>query len=966
MSSIRILVSRIFIFCIVFSSAFSQTQFNPSQITFASKFSSPPQNPKINTPYLFTDAVSTGTCTGGGTSYAWCVWSGFSYVTPSAGSVLSVFNRTGAVQPQAGDYFASQVTNAVDQTQSYTNPSWIVSIPSTKITGLGTAATHGPSITINGVTCTLDGTCTVSGSSGSITSVFGRAGPNITAQTGDYTAAQVTNAVDSTQSYSNPSWITSLAYSKLTGSPTVPSISGSTILKGSGGNAIAATAGTDYVLPSGNVATATALATTPTLCASGLSPRGILANGNATGCASNVLYLPITLSGCACNGTTDDTATVQTWLNSVANGTTPVTISLAGVSVYLGTATVSSPFTVPSNVEFIGPGSFVGPAFSSPNYLPVATILLQGTLGSPITYTSTIPSQTSTFTVSNTGTYALAANNMFLLSNFPYDTANVSGTYPQGSDTCTLNTGSSQTYCTYPLNVLGNDSNGVGPNNRRQLRLREVGTIRSATTSGFVTESPVLNNYTSTASLQFQQVSPNLNFTVRDVDFVNIEVQCDLCRNVSIRGGLWASSGFSVTRSVNVTFDVDEMRARSSDASFACGGGSRFLVIRGLYHGGSISSDNGIVRIDQCSDVDIDMISYGGTSGSYGAIIDTNYAEDPGIPSSSGKGYPYTPDWNVNLRAVFSGDNNQSGLFVSGNPFYAPVYNFTADIVSPMTNSTGGSALHLGGIFGGKITSINPAGSIYASANNTLTWTGQAHTFYHTNQTDEVSGSVATSNNNNFNDFRFIAQSGDNSGNDSLNWWFNNMNSTRWSDITFDMSQTPDTAPNIRIAGTSNNFYLGHLTYLPNTGISQTKAVYCDSTFTGEFRVVGDTPAILSGCPTTSTTLNGFTSLFGGTIGNPASSSQIVPITRHVRYSGTWSPATIANGSYVSTNFSLYSVPQGESIVCGFSSLTTSYPGIILTASATSFGQGTAYLFNQSGSSVSIPAGNLACWAMIH
>jgi hypothetical protein len=51
-----------------------------------------------------------------------------------------------------------------------------------------------------------------------VTSVFGRIGA-VVAQTDDYTAAQVTNAVDATVSYANPAWITSLAWSKVTGVP---------------------------------------------------------------------------------------------------------------------------------------------------------------------------------------------------------------------------------------------------------------------------------------------------------------------------------------------------------------------------------------------------------------------------------------------------------------------------------------------------------------------------------------------------------------------------------------------------------------------------------------------------------------------------------------------------------------------------------------------------------------------------
>jgi len=54
--------------------------------------------------------------------------------------------------------------------------------------------------------------------SGGVTSVFGRNGA-VVAVSGDYTAAQVTNAVSVLGSYANPVWITSLAWSKVTGAP---------------------------------------------------------------------------------------------------------------------------------------------------------------------------------------------------------------------------------------------------------------------------------------------------------------------------------------------------------------------------------------------------------------------------------------------------------------------------------------------------------------------------------------------------------------------------------------------------------------------------------------------------------------------------------------------------------------------------------------------------------------------------
>lgn len=107
--------------------------------------------------------------------------------------VQSVFGRSGIVAAQAGDYTAAQITNAVDASQSYINPAWITSLPWAKISGVP------PNV-------------------GAVASVFGRTGA-VVQQAGDYTAAQITNAADTTLSYANPAWITSLDYSKVTGSP---------------------------------------------------------------------------------------------------------------------------------------------------------------------------------------------------------------------------------------------------------------------------------------------------------------------------------------------------------------------------------------------------------------------------------------------------------------------------------------------------------------------------------------------------------------------------------------------------------------------------------------------------------------------------------------------------------------------------------------------------------------------------
>jgi hypothetical protein len=53
---------------------------------------------------------------------------------------------------------------------------------------------------------------------GAVASVFGRSGA-VVATAGDYSAAQVTNAVSTSGSYADPVWITSLGWAKLTGVP---------------------------------------------------------------------------------------------------------------------------------------------------------------------------------------------------------------------------------------------------------------------------------------------------------------------------------------------------------------------------------------------------------------------------------------------------------------------------------------------------------------------------------------------------------------------------------------------------------------------------------------------------------------------------------------------------------------------------------------------------------------------------
>jgi hypothetical protein len=134
----------------------------------------------------------------------------------AAPAVSSVFGRTGAVIPQAGDYTAMQVTNAVSTVGSYPDPPWIPNYSYSKLIGVPTSFppaphTHDAVAIVSGVLSTArlgtgvadanvylrgDGTWAAAGTGGGggVISVFGRAG-TVIAQAGDYTAAMVTGAV---------------------------------------------------------------------------------------------------------------------------------------------------------------------------------------------------------------------------------------------------------------------------------------------------------------------------------------------------------------------------------------------------------------------------------------------------------------------------------------------------------------------------------------------------------------------------------------------------------------------------------------------------------------------------------------------------------------------------------------------------------------------------------------------------
>lgn len=94
----------------------------------------------------------------------------------------------------------------------------------------GTAPADGQSLAWSAANSQWQPT-TISAGGGAVSSVFGRTGA-VLAQSGDYTAAQITNALSSTQTYASPAWLTAVTF----GGTTINSAGGTIYNSASSGN----------------------------------------------------------------------------------------------------------------------------------------------------------------------------------------------------------------------------------------------------------------------------------------------------------------------------------------------------------------------------------------------------------------------------------------------------------------------------------------------------------------------------------------------------------------------------------------------------------------------------------------------------------------------------------------------------------------------------------------------------------
>jgi hypothetical protein len=423
--------------------------------------------------------------------------------TTYVGTTSIALNRTSASQTLTGvsiDGNAATVTNGVYTSGTYSNPTWISSLAYSKLTGT-------PSL-FSGAYADLTGKPTLYSSAyiGTTNLDFTRvsASQTLTGVSIDGNSATVTNGLYSTGSYANPAWITSLAYSKLTGAPTVPtnvsqltndssyatltgietltnktltlptiggtgatfngSTSGTTVLKATataGTTTITLPATTGTVVTTGDTGTVTNAMLAGSIANSKLANSSLTVNGTSIslGASATVTAAADTLTGSTlASGVTASSLTsvgTLTGLTVDSTSSTPVTITATGRP-----SSQTNTWTFVSNQNINGPRAWI--------QFPDSTLQTTAYTGNAATVTNGVYT-TDTGTVTNTMLAGSIANNKLANSSIT-----VNGT--------SISLGSSATVTAAADTLTGTTlASGVTASS-----LTSVGTLTSLTSSGLV------------------------------------------------------------------------------------------------------------------------------------------------------------------------------------------------------------------------------------------------------------------------------------------------------------------------------------------------------------------------------------------------------------------------------------------------------------------------------------------------
>ena len=306
-------------------------------------------------------------------------------------------------------------------------------------------------------------------------------------------SATVTNGVYTSGSYSNPTWITNLAGSKVTAIPN-SSLTNSSLTIGSTNIALGATstslAGISQITFAGSVSGTSVLQASPVATsATSILPNvaGVLINSGGTGVVTNTMLLNSTISGISlgsnlANLTAGTNVTFSS--GSTYNGSTAITINASSTMVYPSAGIPNSTGSAwGTSYSTTGSGTVLALA-TSPTF--VTPVLGTPTSGNFSTGTFTWP----TFNQNTTGTASNVTGTVLVANGGTGLTSLTAGYIPYGNGTSAYSSSSGFTFVSNVLTtpvLIVNSTTSTTPN-----------LTFNASNSGFTSGASVSGSYLQT------------------------------------------------------------------------------------------------------------------------------------------------------------------------------------------------------------------------------------------------------------------------------------------------------------------------------------------------------------------------------------------------------------------------------------------------------------------------------------
>lgn len=281
-------------------------------------------------------------------------------------------------------------------------------------------------------------------------------------------------------------------------------------------------------------------------------------------------------------------------------------------------------FTLGSNVTLAGEGTLASDSNSTRQKVAIV-----GTLGddSRVVNSPIVKGTTTVFLTNDdgTGTPFIKSDDVVRLNNYP--------TGPGDEGSC------DEATCIY-----------TGPPNLRQNRRRELLRVATSNLNSVTFEIGVLYDYPSGSGPVFlRKINSVDNVSILGLTLDGLSFNFSYARNLSFKGVAAKRTNLAASGCFQCYVDFSDFDGQGEDLRVDFFEGSFDTKISGKFRGGSTTSDNGVVKLNQVRKAEINAIFNGhDPSGApdHGIFIDTDYYEAP-------SGFPNNPVDDIKINATY-------------------------------------------------------------------------------------------------------------------------------------------------------------------------------------------------------------------------------------------------------------------------------------------------------------------------